>query len=429
MRKDGTNIRDATSHEATISPPDKQPECGAIIIDGSSLVYSLSPKTSKTFEEYAVQDVVPKIQAYSSKYERTDIIFDVYWTSSLKAETRSNRGKGGRRRVTDKTKLPPNWKSFLRDNENKTELFGFLAEKIVTLCPDNVVVVTKGEQALSNKPISLEGLSPCNHEEADSRIFTHALHATKQQIKSVLIKACDTDILVVAVNVFATLQDAGLEKIWIEFGQGQSIRWLPIHDMVVNLGPENSSGMLFFHAFTGCDVVSAFRGKSKKSAWQAWEVCPEVSPVFKKLSQYPPIIEDADLNILEKFVITMYDKQSTTCKVDEARLDLFARKQRSYDAIPPTSASLVQHVKRSAFQAACIWGQATVCKMQTESLANWGWQKDGQIWQVLWTTLPPIAQTCEQLTKCGCKTECQGRCKCYRFGLKCTQLCACACEG
>lgn len=130
----------------------------------------------------------------------------------------------------------------------------------MTLCPENVVVVTKGEQALSNKLISLEGISPCNHEEADSRIFTHALHAAKQQMKSVLIKACDTDILVVAVNVFATLHNAGLERLWVEFGQGQSIRWLPIHDMVVNLGPEKSSGMLFFHAFTGCDVVSAFRG-------------------------------------------------------------------------------------------------------------------------------------------------------------------------
>ena len=208
--------------EATISPPDKQPECDAIIIDGSSLVNSLSPKTSKTFGEYAVQDVVSKIQTYL--YKRTDIIFDVYWTSSLKAETRSNRGKGGRRRVTEKTKLPHNWKSFLRDNDNKTELFGFLADKIVTLCPDNVVVVTKGDQALSNQPISLEGLSPCNHEEADSRIFTHALHAAKQQMKSVLIKACDTDILVVAVNVFATLQNAGLVMLWVEFGQGQSIR-------------------------------------------------------------------------------------------------------------------------------------------------------------------------------------------------------------
>ena len=116
----------------------------------------MPPKTSKTFEEYAVQDVVPKILTYSSKYERTDIVFDVYWTSSLKAETRSKRGKGNRRRVTNRTKLPPNWKSFLQDSDNKTELFEFLADKIVTLCPNNVIVVTKGEQALSNKPISIE---------------------------------------------------------------------------------------------------------------------------------------------------------------------------------------------------------------------------------------------------------------------------------
>ena len=38
--------------------------------------------------------------------------------------------------------------------------------------------------------------------------------------------------------------------------------------------------------------------------------------VFKKCSQYPPIIEDTDLNILEKFVINMYDKHNTIGKVD-----------------------------------------------------------------------------------------------------------------
>ena len=247
--------------------------------------------------------------------------------------------------MTDKTKLPPIWTSFLRDSDNKTELFEYLADKIVCMCPDNVVVVTKGEQALSNTPINTEGLCPCNHEEADFRVFTHALHAAKQQTKSVLIKACDTDILVIAVGVFASLQDAGLERLWVEFGQGQSLRWFPIHDLVMNLGPEKSRGMLFFHAFTGCDVVSAFRGRGKTTAWQTWAVCPEVSPIFSKLSQYPPTIEDADLDILEKFVVTMYDKHSNTTKVDEARLHLFARIQRSYDSIPPTSASLVQHVK------------------------------------------------------------------------------------
>jgi len=106
--------------EATVATPDIQPECDVVIIDGSALVNSLAPKSSKTFEDYAVQDIVPKIQIYSLKYARTDIVFDVYWASSLKAVTRSKRGRGHRRRVTDKTKLPPNWKNFLQDSDNKT---------------------------------------------------------------------------------------------------------------------------------------------------------------------------------------------------------------------------------------------------------------------------------------------------------------------
>ena len=31
-------------------------------------------------------------------------------------------------------------------------------------------------------------------------------------------------------------------------------------------GPEKGRGITLFHAFTGCDVVSAFRGKGNKSA-------------------------------------------------------------------------------------------------------------------------------------------------------------------
>ena len=51
-----------------------------------SLVYSLSPKAAKIVEQYDGQEVVLKMQAYSSKYERTDNVFDVYWSSNLKAE-------------------------------------------------------------------------------------------------------------------------------------------------------------------------------------------------------------------------------------------------------------------------------------------------------------------------------------------------------
>lgn len=99
--------------------------------------------------------------------------------------------------------------------------------------------------------------------------------------------------------------------------------------MVSKLSPKKSRGKLFFHAFTGCDVVSAFRGRGRRTAWQTWEVCPEVSYIFDKLSKYPPVSDDADLRILEKFVIALYNKNSTADGVDEARLDLFARKHRS----------------------------------------------------------------------------------------------------
>ena len=131
----------------------------------------MSPKTSKTFEEYAVEDVFLNIQTHASKYERTENVFYVYWTSSLTTETRSSRDEADRCRVTSKTKLPPNWKSFLQDRDNKTELFESLADMKETLHAENVAVVTKGEQALSNKLISLERLCPCNHEESSHLLF------------------------------------------------------------------------------------------------------------------------------------------------------------------------------------------------------------------------------------------------------------------
>ena len=68
-----------------------------------------------------------------------------------------------------------------------------------------------------------------------------------------------------------------------------------MHELTSTLAPERSSGILFFfHAFTGCDTVSAFRGKGKTSAWQTWDVCPEASDVFTKLSCYPTDVEEDD---------------------------------------------------------------------------------------------------------------------------------------
>ena len=82
--------------------------------------------------------------------------------------------------------------------------------------------------------------------------------------------------------------------------------------------------MLYFHAFTGCDAVSSFHGKGKKSAWLTWGVCSDVSETFTKLSKCPTEVSDDDLQRLENFVILLYDRSSAAPGVDEAKLDLFA---------------------------------------------------------------------------------------------------------
>ena len=77
------------------------------------------------------------------------------------------------------------------------------------------------------------------------------------------LKQNDTDVVVIAVSTMPSLQELGLGKLRIAFGQGVSARWTPVHDVVSSIGPEKVGGILFFHAFTGCDVVSGFRGKGK----------------------------------------------------------------------------------------------------------------------------------------------------------------------
>ena len=59
----------------------------------------------------------------------------------------------------------------------------------------------------------------CNHEEADTRIVVHVLHALEQGMKSVLVRTVDTDVIVILVGVYAKLATIQpLAVIWVAFG-------------------------------------------------------------------------------------------------------------------------------------------------------------------------------------------------------------------
>jgi len=230
----------------------------------------------------------------------------------------------------------------------------------------------------------------------------------------------DTDVVVIAVAKFLQI---GLEELWVAFGTGKNYRHIEVHQIVSRIGGEKSQELAFFHAFTGCDTVSFFSKRGKKSVWQAWQAYPEATDAFHALCSTPPDVPETVIETLERFVVLMYDCTSELQDVDAARRYLFSKKSREIENIPPTAAAVLQHTKRAAFQAGHIWGQCLVPKPFVPSPDDWGWEKCDGEWGVVWPTLPEAAKACYELLSCKCKKTCKGNCKCYRVNLQCTSLC------
>ena len=126
---------------------------------------------------------------------RLDVVWDIYTPHSLKESKREKRGKGVRRKVSGETKLPGNWMDFLRDSMNKKELFAFLTSKVAQFSwpPDKAVYVISEQGVVSIGDNS--AMQNCNHEEADTRIVVHVLHALTHGAKTILVRTVDTDVV------------------------------------------------------------------------------------------------------------------------------------------------------------------------------------------------------------------------------------------
>ena len=126
----GTELESCTQGEeqliskdtAAYLAADRSPEADVKFLDGAFVVQMLSPRTLNTFLRY----IFGQLQSV----RRLDIVWDVYLTDSLKAGTRSKRGQGQLRKVLPLAPLPSTWKSFLGNDENKSDRTCFLSKDI-----------------------------------------------------------------------------------------------------------------------------------------------------------------------------------------------------------------------------------------------------------------------------------------------------------
>lgn len=101
----------------------------------------------------------------------------------------------------------------------------------------------------------------------------------------------------------------------------------------------------------------------------------------------------------------MYFRSSDITKINHCRRELFTKKDRRIENIPPTEDALYQHMLRAMYQGVHIWWQLTTPKQDIPDPQEWGWTKsNNNLWVPTWATKPVASQAClESSIKCKCK--------------------------
>ena len=160
---------------------------GSIVIELSAIVQAKKYMSCTTFEHFVSLIYNYIINVLCHNYERCDIVTDQYFTSILKEGTRSKRGSSGTKfNFRGYTKFPSNFEIISSNSDNKSGLYQFLAQTFILLHAEKtqVLVVTFYETILTNQELLLSESDISNYtaEEADPRMFRHAINQAKKRV-------------------------------------------------------------------------------------------------------------------------------------------------------------------------------------------------------------------------------------------------------
>ena len=211
-------------------------------------------------------------------YSRIDIVFDTYQEKSLKSYEGNKRGVSGKIIVrSHKSKIPRDFKGFLKNEDdktrltelvrhvisiNKTKVFGMLQTKEIFFSTFNDCKrITAGSASTEHRLAS-------NQEEADRKVLLHCLHSlTCNQKKNVIVRSPSGDVDITVIMISQLLSNA--DRVFLDYGTGVNRKgmWLSDVDM-----PESGRKCLIgFHGFTGNDYISSFFRKRKTACWKIVE--------------------------------------------------------------------------------------------------------------------------------------------------------------
>ncbi|CAC5392076.1 unnamed protein product [Mytilus coruscus] len=278
-------------------PPPPLDTDTAYIIDGMFIINTIPLSVHKTFLDYAgfLFDKWVVRPHFQFKATEVHLVFD----HPNRQDTSPKDIERSRRDITNQTvefdqlspdtDLPSNWRSFLSVRKQKRLLVNFISDQFLTFANQKFSnsecsFITAGgfdnqfkdqaRFAIANTSIEYM-IASGDHEEADTRVWLHAVTSTAQ---TVIIYSPDTDVYFIGLplvknsdkSLYVQLKDSPYEKLFISMNEFS----VALQNDICFQGIQDiESCIQLLYIYSGCDYVSYFKGFGKKTFLMYLEAC------------------------------------------------------------------------------------------------------------------------------------------------------------
>lgn len=347
------------------------------------------------------------------KASRIDVVFDQYFTPSIKGYERSLRFESAQLEYTIAGPEQVRPSDFVKELKNSNfkealvdffilhwasdEMASFIGNKMIHINFRKCHSFTVNE---ANKVMSSinEELSCPEHEEADTKIVYHACKINHQA--NIVIRTVDTDVAAIMLSHIHRLNDGS--HVWMLTGAGNNLRYVDLTQIHAKLGESICRSLPGLHAFTGCDYNPAFYRKAKLKPFKLLKKYVEFQQAFMKFGD-SKIIENNNeqvliFDIIQSFICYLYNMNDIN-DVDAARLQMFInsytvsdvneafnrKKLQNFDAscLPPCKSELWQQFLRANYICS-IWNNAHLQKPTAYKPVNNGWILENDDYYFKW---------------------------------------------
>jgi len=193
---------------------------------------------------------------------------------------------------------------------------------------------------------------------------------------------------------------------------------------VQQIGIEKCKVPIGLHNFSCADWGGKFVGVSRKTRITSFLNLAHSDPVIKVFQQKGQNVldfGDATSTIpVERFLCSVYSPSATAKRIPELRWQLFHHKNLFGEKLSPTIGTLIPHAQRANYMSMRDNSYRSPHRV-LPNIINHGrtMNEEEHLTPLMCLNKPaPIADL--DLIKCGCQTECKGRCSSNKHSLPCT---------